>query len=254
MTAFPSRMLLCGALGLFWLIAGRFVPAGYAASLQTDFEHFVRDLGIATSVVPHDHRRSAPGSPWSAGVSGSAVEVPDRDYVDRVYGNEDPPDYFYVPRLHLGRRLGRWVRGSGFLSQDPENDLRIVGGTLEGSFRPVGPGPLGLVLRAVGTRTSAQRDYVIQGVTVKDFRVETYGGDGILGYGMGRYLTYVGYGILRVEGDARAPSSPVTLRGTSTSEERGFVGFSTQIHPIRTSLQLDVGTVRTLTLGLTVRF
>lgn len=247
-------MLLSGGLCLFWLIAGSFVPAGYAASVQSDFEHFVRDVGVAASVVPYDPRRSAPGSPWSAGVSGSAVEVPDRGYVDRVYGNEDPPDYLYVPRLHLGRRLGGRVRVSGYLSQDPENDLRIVGGTFAGSFRPVGPGPFRVTLRAVGARTSAQRDYLIQGVTVKDFRVETYGGDGILRYEMGRYAPYVGYGILRMEGDARAQSGLVTLRQTSTVEDRGFVGVSTGIHPIRGSLQLDVGTLRTLTVGLTVRF
>lgn len=251
--SFRVHVLLAGWLCVLLLIAGRPVPVAHAASVQTDFEHLVRDVGAAASVVPYDHRRSAPASPWTTGVSGSAVEVPDRDYVDRLYGNEDPPDYLYVPRLHLARRIATDGFVSGFLSQDPENDLRIVGGTLGGSFRPIGPGPLWLTLRAVGTRTSAQRDYVIQGVTVEDFRVRTYGADGILAYD-GAISPYFGYGVLAVEGDARARSGAVTLREVTATEDRGFAGVSTRISSVLLSLQVDAGSVWTLTAGLSVVF
>lgn len=247
------RLILSGGLCVVLLVAGDVVAPGHAASVQTDFHHFVSDVGVAASVVPYDHRRSAPASPWSTGVSGSAVKVPDRGYVDRLYGNEDPPDYLYVPRVHLARRLGTDILASGFLSQDPENDLRIVGGTLGWSFRPAARGFPRFTLRAVGTRTSAQRDYVIQGVTVEDFRVRTYGADGILAYD-GTISPYFGYGVLEVEGDATARTGAVTLREVTATEDRGFAGISTRMSSVRLSLQVDAGSVWILTAGLSVVF
>lgn len=249
-----SRTVLSGGLCVLLWVVGVLIPPGRAASVQTDFGYLVRDVGLATSVVSFDLRGPAPAPPWSVGVSGSAVEVPGRNYVDRLYGNEDPPDYVYVPRVHLTRRWGRSVRGSAFLSQDPENDLRVVGGTLGGSFRPPGRPRPRVAVRAVGTRTSAQRDYVIQGVTVEDFRVETYGADGIIAYSMGRLIPYAGYGVLVIQGDAAARSGAVTLREVTDTEGRAFVGVTAAVSSGRLNLQVDAGSVRMVTAGLTVPF
>lgn len=253
------RMMSClirvAVSGFVWslLFLSGWVSPVAAATVQSDFRDLVRDLGMATSAVPY-RDSSAADAPWSLGVSGSAIRVPDRGYVDRLYPNEEPPDYFYLPRVHLGRRIGRSGFFTGFYSENPENDLRVLGGSVGVSVEGWEPSLPRFTLRAIGSRVRGERGYVIQGVTVENLEIQAVGGEGIVAWPLGSLTPYAGYGRVDVEGDAAAQSNLVTLERVETTEGRALVGFVVPARPLSLSAQFDHGSVNLLTVALFLNF
>ncbi len=241
---------LAGVALVVILWAGTAAAGDYDFDFPSDlanstFENVVREAGLIAA-----YRGIAPAEPqgitgFDIGIETSVAEIDSSEW-NRVVDNNDAPDYFIMPRIHVRKGLPFGLDVGASYAQILDSDIALIGGELQWALLDGT-----LATPALSLRGSFS---TLQGVD--DLDLLTYGVDAVISKGFAMFTPYAGIGVVRIEGEYAGDDSVLenTLEDQDFTELRYFAGLQMSMALLRLTVDLEYSEMPIVTAKLSLGF
>ncbi len=182
---------------------------------QQEFRDLSADLGLAISYLP-----AAPAEPlgllgFDIGIEVTAVDIrEDQSFWTKVTTN--PPNYLYIPKLHLQKGLPFGFDIGAIYANVPQSNISLSGGEIKWAFISGHMALPALAIRGSYTRLSG----------VPGLELETMGADISISKGFAFVTPYAGVGLVSVESEENLLP---TIERERFNLTKTFIGVKTSL-------------------------